>query len=192
MLDSMKQYWNRLVAFAAALMTLFAGFVIAPPGAGGKNLWFNYGRFLVALLAGLWLLPMHSWTSRQYAWRWWAAAAVLAVASGMAVVHYNQLLDRWTVVYFQDQRVVIGQNYTDDAQKWRADELQAGRPLDDLRLLKSYAGDAAAVWEDVLERQEKLSLWYLAVVLLLASAVITVAQAGYCANSRSKARRKAV
>ena len=74
MLDVIKQNWNRLTLFAVALMTLFSGFVMPPPASGGNDQWFAYGKFLVALLAGLWFIPMKSWSTRQWAWRWWAAA----------------------------------------------------------------------------------------------------------------------
>jgi hypothetical protein len=186
MLDLLKQHWNRLAGFAVSIVTLLSGFVAPPPGSGSGDLWFTYGKFLVALLSGIWLVPMQFWSGRQRAWYWWGAAVAISVASTGVFVHYNRLLDRWTVPYWRDRRAVVGSILSPDAQLFRAQQVQQGHPMDELRLLQSYGGNAASVWnpEEISYRQQRLTCWYLAAILLLASAVISVAQASYCLNMK--------
>src|SRR4051812_3511762 len=101
-LDALKENWNRFVLFAAAIGTLFSTFLILPPSGGGENVWYQYGAFLVAVLTGLWFVPMIRWSARKFAVRWWVAAAVCAVISTAAFLSYNNCLERWTVAYWRD------------------------------------------------------------------------------------------
>lgn len=181
-LEALKQNWNRFVLFAASLCTLFSTFVVLPPAGGGEKLWYRYGSFLVALLTGLWFLPVKNWCSRSAAWYWWAGAGAFAILSATAFISYNDRLERWTVPYWRDRRAVVGEHLTDDARVYRSSSQQY---LNDLQLLKSYAGNAEAVWrsDEIYARQQRLALLYLATLLALASAVVTVAQAAYCLNN---------
>jgi len=181
LLDALKENWNRFVLFAAAIGTLFSTFLILPPSGGGENVWYQYGAFLVAVLTGLWFVPMIRWSARKFAARWWIAAAVCAVISTAAFLSYNNCLERWTVAYWRDRRAVIGEHLTEDARVYRASTRE---PIDDLQLLKLYGGAATAVWraDEIETRQHNLALLYLLTLLALASTVVTVAQAAYCVN----------
>ncbi|MBV9503901.1 MAG: hypothetical protein JO323_02740 [Acidobacteriia bacterium] len=188
MSNLLKEHWNRLVGCAASLMTLFSGFVAAPPSSGAGDMWFAYGKFLVAVLAGLLLLPMRIWSAREHAWQWWAVALAMAVGSTAVFLHYNQLLDRWTVPYWRDRRAVVGSVLTPDAQHYLLQQTSQGQPMDDLRLLKSYGGNAASVWnsEEISQRENRLVSWYLTAILLLAGMVIAIAQASYCLGRKPR------
>ena len=164
-------------------MTQFSGFVATPPA--GQQ-WFNFGRFLVAVAVGLWVLPTERLKKRKDAAVWFGATALLAAAAIACVVHYSWLIERWTVPYFQNERAVIGATLTRDAAAYREGLQQAGQPSDDLTLLRKYGGDAGAVWEaeEIGRRSNRLTVWYLTALFILASVVVSLAQMIYCARRR--------
>lgn len=181
-LQTLRQNWNKLVVFATSIMTALSRFVVQPPAAGNKDIWFDYGTYMVAILAGLWLFPVRHWAAKRHAVQWWVVAACFAILSFAAFWGYNTRLQNWSVVYFRSDRIVIGSRLTAEATIVRDREIAAGRPADDWHLLRSFAGDVLAVYDrsDVENRQSTLELWYLASLLTLASSIITVSQAIYC------------
>ena len=181
-LKTLRENWNKLVLFATSIMTALSRFVVQPPSGGSKDIWSDYGTYLVAILAGLWLLPMRRWAAKRHALRWWIVAACFAIISFGTFRGYNGRLERWSVVYFGSDRIVIGSRLTTEAQRVRDSETAAGRPAGDLDLLRDFAGDVQAVYDqaDVDNRQSSLELWYLGSLLTLASSIITVSQAIYC------------
>lgn len=188
LLNRLKENWNQLSVFASALGTLFSTFLVGPPTGGAETAWYRFGTFLVALLTGLWLVPLSKWSAGRFVWRWWTAAGVCVVLSTAAFLWYSDRIDNWTVPYWRDRRVVIGEHLTPDALNYQ----KSSGETDPLRLLKSYAGDAAAVWDEkeIATRQRILLASYLAVLLLLASAVVTVSQAAYCATASSRKSKR--
>lgn len=191
MLDKLKQHWNGLALFAAALMTLFSGFVSSPPSGAGSQ-WFQYARFLVALLTGLWFLPLKHYAARRQAWAWWGMGLFFGVASTVFFFQYNARLEQWSVPYWKDRRATIGSTLTPDAVRFRTERASAGENLDDLALLKNYGGDSSSVWKEpeIVDRQHTLSAWYVLTLLTLASAVIAVSQAVYCAGSAHRPKKR--
>lgn len=178
------KYWNSFIHLATVLCTLFSGFLIAPPSAGSENPWFKFGKFAVAVCVGLWFVPERVWQSRRHMWRWWAVAVVFAAGAFGSVIYYTDLVDRWSVPYWRDQRVVIGETLIPKARK-DLESLQKDRPsATPLDLLRQSVGDPTQVWlaEEIKERQRILTLFFLLTMLLLGSTVVTVSQAAYCAS----------
>ena len=186
MLEMLKDRWNALIALATVLATGFAKFLIPPPTDTAQNAWFNYGIVLTAIAIGLWLVPMTLWNERRQVWRWWSLAGVFALVSVIAVTKYISLFDEWTVPYFGEERVIVGNHLTTDAERYRQKIIQQGLPADDLTLLRDYGGKSYAVWtrESVQTRAELLRDWYLGTLFVLASTVVTVAQASYCVSKQ--------
>jgi hypothetical protein len=180
---SFKNIWNRLVVAATALMTQFSGFVAIPPA--GEQ-WFNFGRFLVAVAIGLWTVPFVGFDKKRHQLPWFALTVALVVPATAGVLHYNSLLDRWSVEYFQQERIVVGGTMTDDARQYRDQLLKANQPTDDLTVLRKYGGNAAAVWlpGEIARRSESLTRWYLATLFMLASVVVCLAQTIFCSKRR--------
>jgi hypothetical protein len=191
MLDKLKQHWNRLALFGTALMTLFSGFVALPPSGSGDH-WFQYARFLVALLTGLWFLPLNHFAARRHAWAWWTLGVVFVVASTVFFFQYNARLVQWSVPYWKDRQATIGLTLTPDASRFKQERASAGEHLNDVALLKTYGGDSSAVWNEteIIDRQHRLSVWYVLTLLTLASAVIAVSQAVYCAGSVQRRKQR--
>jgi hypothetical protein len=111
-LTSLRQNWNKLALVATSIMTALSGFVIHPPSGGGKDIWFSYGRFLVAILVGLWLYPIQRWSAKQHAGAWWLMTVVFSVASFAIFWNYNSRLEAWSIEYFRSDRVVVGTQLT--------------------------------------------------------------------------------
>jgi hypothetical protein len=187
MLSAIKTHWNKLVVFATCVVALLGRFLIVPPYGLDERAWYKYGIFLVAVLTGLWLVPMNAWSQKKYRWSWWLAAGILAICSTVVFLHYNTLLEEWTVPYFRESKVIVGRQLTPDATAYTQLLMKQGEPIDDLRLLQKYAGDTAAVWQtsEIFRRERVITTWYLAALLLLASSVITVTQAIYTLSART-------
>jgi len=167
---------------------MVGGFLVAPPYGLDTEGWYKYGVFLVTILAGLWLVPIRAWSQKKFMWRWWMVATSLAVISTAALLYYTSLLDSWTVLYFRTDRVVIGKTLTSDARIYASAMRLRGEPVDDLRLLQEYGGNASSVWDpnEITGRQRLLTYWYLSSLLLLSSAAITVTEAVYSTTSGSE------
>jgi len=181
------RYWASFVAFGTALCTLFSGFVISVPTSGGENPWFEYGKVLIAVCIGLWFVPERTWNRRKHRWNWWFVAFILALGSSVCVFTYIDLVERWTVPYWRDQRVVIGKTLRGDTRNYLSTLSDGGASLNSLELLKQHAGDSTRVWstEEIELRQRELTLLYLLTLFMLSSAVVTTAQAAYCATRRN-------
>jgi hypothetical protein len=183
-MNALQRHWSSFVSFATALCALFSGFLIPVPSAGEENLWFKYGRFLVAVCIGLWFVPEQTWSHREHKWHWWCVALTFVLGSSTCVFHYTQQVDRWTIPYWRDRRVVIGQTLNKDMK----DYLQAhpGAHASPLDLLNSVVGNPYRVWDagEIESRQRKLELLYLLTMFLLSSTVVTVAQAACCSTRK--------
>ncbi|HZL57409.1 MAG TPA: hypothetical protein VFC21_10020 [Bryobacteraceae bacterium] len=178
------KYWNSFIHLATVLCTLFSGFLVAPPSGGSENPWFKFGKFAVAVCIGLWFVPERVWRQRKHTWRWWMVAVVFAVGSFGCFLYYTDLVDRWSVLYWRDRRVVIGETLTPMAQSDLAALQKDRASATALDLLRESAGDPTQVWEagEIEYRQRVLTLNFLLTMLLLASSVVTVSQAAYCAS----------
>jgi hypothetical protein len=178
------KYWNSFIHLATLLCTLFSGFLVAPPSAGAENPWFKFGKFAVAVCIGLWFVPERVWRLHRHMWKWWIVAIVFAGGAFASVVYYTDLVDRWSVPYWRDHRVVVGQTLTQKAQKDLESSTKDRSSVTPVELLRESAGDPTQVWlaEDIEARQRILTLFFLLTMLLLASTVVTVSQAAYCAS----------
>ena len=85
-------------------------------------------------------------------------------------------------------RAVIGETLTPDAAEYGEEFRRKGQPLSDRDILRHYGGDATLVWAsgELTQRTRVLTWWYLVTLLALASAVVTVCQAGFCATRRTR------
>jgi hypothetical protein len=183
-MNAIRKYWSTFVAFSAALMSLFSGFLVAVPETSGENPWYKYGKFLVAVCIGLWFVPEHTWNLRKHKWAWWTSAIVLVIFSSGFIVGYTKLVNSWSVLYFRDQRIIVGKTLTSAGEEDQQLLRISGRTPSDLELLQRVLGDAKRVWDpdEIESRQFKLTLVYLATLFLLSSSVVTVAQAAYCST----------
>src|ERR1700733_8750999 len=187
MLSLLEANWNKLIVFATSLVALLSPFVMAPPYGLEKALWYKFGIFFVALCTGLWLIPMKRWSFSRSQIGWWVSSVALTIASTGVFLNYTSLLDRWTLIFFNNHRIVIGQTLTEAGTREKNTLIHDGDQVDDLRLLRSADGDAYAIWlkDEILHRSRSLTVWYLGSLFLLSSAAINFSQAIYCASSRN-------
>lgn len=182
--------WNLLTGIATSLCTCIGGLLILPPldysSDYGRAAWSKFGVFAVTLLVGLWLIPIQLYSSRKSLKLWVAGAAFFVIAAVGAYFAYNTTLDRWAFPY-AGGLVVAGPNLSPQAAQTRRDWIRLGRTVTNADLLWQYGGNIADVWPDLDERNHRTYLLlelYLADLLLMASAIVTVAQASYCAAAK--------
>ena len=178
------RYWNSFVHVATALCTLFSGFLVEPPFPGPQDALFKFGRFAIAVCIGLWFVPERVWRQRKHRWKWWAVAILITTTAIGTFLYYTDLLDRCSVAYCRDRRVVVGQTLTSQGQK-DLETLQKDRPsATALDVLRGRHGDPTKVWlpEEIEFCQHHLTLFFLLTMFLLASSVVTVSQAAYCST----------
>ncbi len=185
-LDQITSRWNALVAIAVSIGACIGAFLLVPPVGQDGSAWSKFGVFAVALFIGLWLVPLQLYSSRKSV-KVWAAIAILMVGSSVAGYFlYTSTLDQWTFEYAPGQVVVAGANPAKWASDLREDARRKGNMVTDKDLLFQAGGNFADVWPDPGDREHRTQVLlelYLAELLLLASAVVTVAQATYCASS---------
>lgn len=165
-------------------MSLFSDFLVNVPLDGEANHWYKFGKFLVAVCIGLWLVPENTWNRKTHKWRWWTTACVFLVLSIAVVFKYADLVDKWSVAYYKDERLVIGKTLSPTGEGDRKKIVASGGVPYNLTLLQRALGDSKRVWvpEEVDQRQHVLTILYLVAVLVLASTVVTVAHAVYCST----------
>jgi hypothetical protein len=183
-MKTLRKYWSSLVAFATALMSLFSGFLVGVPSDGEANHWYKFGKFLVAVCIGLWLVPVNTWNRKTHKWHWWTTALGFLIFSIAAVLKYADLVDKWSLPYYKDERVVIGKTLSSTGEEDRKKIVARGGVPYNLTLLQRTLGDPKRVWvpEEVDQRQHLLTILYLVALLVLASTVVTVAHAAYCST----------
>jgi hypothetical protein len=185
-LDQITSRWNALIAIAASIGACIGAFLLVPPVGEGGSAWSKFGVFAVALFIGLWLIPLQLYSSRKSVKVWSAIAILLVVSSVVGYFLYSSKLNEWTFEYAPGQVVVAGANRAKWALDFCEDGRRRGKTVTDKDLLFQAGGNFADVWPDPGDREHRTQVLlelYLAELLLLASAVVTVAQATYCASS---------
>jgi hypothetical protein len=188
-ISDFQQRWNVLLALATAVCTVISGFLVIPQIGAETVSWTRFGIVAVALLVGLWMVPMQLYASRRFLRYWVIASVFFFAASGATYYAYSNAIDKWTFPYPVDQkktRVVAGITLSPRSQKRRDDAARNKLVLTDQDLLVIADGRMVDVWPCDKERTHRLNAligMYLLELLLLPSAMVTVVQASFCATS---------
>jgi uncharacterized membrane protein HdeD (DUF308 family) len=177
--------WGALVQAGVAIVATIGTFALAPPALQGSgDPYLGFGRFLVAILAGIAFILARK-RSRKKDSQFWVIATVasLAIASAGFVI-YQVEAERRTcpcLVNGKVHQVVMGTVLT----TW-AEQLQKEEPSTCCQLLASFGHKEADVWTaDSLARARRtLGLLYLMVVAGSAMAIMSVTQAVDCASRK--------
>lgn len=186
-LSDLQDKWKALLAFAAAICTLLAGFLVLPQIGLDPVAWSRFGIVMVALLVGLWLVPMQLYGTREFLRYWGVAAVVCFVASVGIYVAYSSAIEHWTFAYPTDDsksRVVTGKTLSDKARAQADATTGKGKDINPQALYARADGEAQDVWPSEEERSARLNGiigMYLLELFLLPSAMVTVVQASACA-----------
>jgi hypothetical protein len=182
-IDRLTKQWNVLVVFATSICTCIAGFLVLPPLGFDEQTYVKFGVFAVTLILGLWLIPVRIASRRNALRRWGWLGVVLVAASICAFLAYNGVLDAWTFEY-AGTREVAGSRLSSAAETTKVNLENQGRVATNHDLLWEFGGDLSMVWPDIRERTRRTDIllnFYLAQLLLFASAIVCVVQASYCA-----------
>ena len=188
-ISEFQQRWNVLLALATAVCTVISGFLVLPQIGADTVSWTKFGIVAVALLVGLWTVPMQLYASRRLLRYWVITSIFFFAASGATYYAYSNAIDKWTFAFPVDQsttRVVAGIALSSRAQTLRDNATRNKRPVPtDQDLLENADGKMVDVWPCDKERTHRLNAligMYLLELLLLPSTMVTVAQASFCAT----------
>jgi hypothetical protein len=176
--SAIRKNWTILAQIAAGVTTVVATIVAPPPTAVGTLGIRPFASFVVAILAGIFLLVLRRFRKQEHALLWPALAAILLVLTVVDYFWYVNLIDTrtetWhehTIVCGTELRPVIQNKYGSIIRKSRVREL-----LDDA------AGDPQLIWTDQSIRSSKdiLCVSYLVIVPLIGGCIMAASQIAMC------------
>lgn len=186
---TIRKDWTILAQVGAGVTTVVATIVAPPPTPVGTEGIRPFAGFVVAILAGIFLLVLRRFASRAHA-HWWAAfAAVLLVLTVIDYFWYTNLVaDRtqtWngrTIVCGTELRPQIRQAYGASITKSRVREL-----------LEDAAGEPGLIWTDQSLRWSKdiLCISYLVMVPLIGGCIMATSQIAMCIAPKHSPRKRA-
>jgi hypothetical protein len=176
--SAIRKNWTILTQIAAGVMTVVATIVAPPPTPVGTLGIRPFASFVVAILAGIFLLILRQFKKQEHALLWAALAAILLVATVADYFWYFNLIDTrtemWrgrTIICGTELRPAIRNNYGSTIRKSRVREL-----LDDA------TGDPQLIWTDQSIRSSKdiLCISYLVIVPLIGGCIMAASQIAMC------------
>jgi hypothetical protein len=185
-LDQVVSRWNLSLTFAVAVCTCIGGFLKLPPLlAQDAAAWSHFGVFAVALLAGLWFVPLQLYANRSYVRTWFISAIAFSILGIAGYFMYTSVADLWTFEYTPGMYVVAGAQLTPSALAAKQKLQQRGETVTNKAILWEEGGSIVNTWPDTDTRNHRIYVLlglYLAELLFFATAIITVIQASYCAS----------
>jgi hypothetical protein len=176
--SAIRKNWTILTQIAAGLTTVVATIVAPPPTPVGTLGIRPFASFVVAILAGIFLLVLRRFKKQKHALLWATLAATLLVVTVVDYFWYFNLIDTrtetwhgYTIVCGTELRPAIQKKYGSIIRKKRVREL-----LDDA------AGDPQLIWTDQSIRSSKdvLCVSYLVIVPLIGGCIMAASQIAMC------------
>ena len=176
--SAIQRNWTTLTQIAALVLTVVATIVTPPPTPIGTPGIRPFASFVVAILAGIFLLVLRRFRKQEHALLWAALAAILLVVTVVDYFWYFNLIDTrtetwhgYTIVCGTELRPAIQKKYGSIIRKSRVREL-----LDDA------TGDPQLVWTDQSIRSSKdvLCVSYLVIVPLIGGCIMAASQIAMC------------
>jgi lysylphosphatidylglycerol synthetase-like protein (DUF2156 family) len=173
-----RRNWAALSQIAAGVMVVVATIVAPPPTPAGTLGIRPFASFVVAVLAGIFLLILRRQKKQEHAFLWAAIAAILLVATVVDYFWYFNLIDTRTeawhghiIVCGTEPRLEIRQKYGPGIRKNLVNQL-----------LADAAGDPQLIWTDRSIRSSKdlLSISYLLIVPLIGGCIMAASQMATC------------
>jgi hypothetical protein len=176
----MKKHWRILVGIATWILTVVGTFLVAPAYAS-TGAWENFGRFVVAILAGLVILGFKAAGQREHAWIWISLCVVTFLLGGWAWISYTKNVDALTVPY-GGSRLVIGTHKDAGAARY-----QVENGFTDQQLVMEYAGATSRIWPEaeINANRFRFCLLYLASLAAFSVAMMTLVKTLECVAGKS-------
>jgi hypothetical protein len=128
--SAIRKNWTILTQIAAGLTTVVATIVAPPPTPVGTLGIRPFASFVVAILAGIFLLVLRRFRKQEHALLWAALAAILLVVTVVDYFWYFNLIDTrtetwhgYTIVCGTELRPAIQKKYGSIIRKSRVREL---------------------------------------------------------------------
>jgi hypothetical protein len=176
--SAIRQNWKILTQIAVGVMAVVATIVAPPPTPVGTLGVRAFASFVVAILAGIFLLVLRRFRKKEHALLWAALAAIFLAVTVVDYFWYFNLIDTRTETWHEHSivcgtvlRPVIKNKYGSVIRKSRVREL-----LDDA------AGDPELIWTDQSIRSSKdiLCVSYLVIVPLIGACIMAASQIAMC------------
>jgi hypothetical protein len=165
-----------------------ATIVAPPPTPVGTQGIRPFASFVVAILAGIFLLVLRRFGSRAHA-PWWAAfAAILLVLTVADYFWYTNLVDIRTVTR-NGTTIVCGTELRPEIQKAYGASISKSHIRE---LLEDAAGEPGLIWTDQSLRWSKdiLAISYLVMVPLIGGCIMATSQIAVCLAPRGAGERE--
>ena len=175
---TIRQNWTILAQAAAGVTTVVATIVAPPPTPAGTQGIRPFASFVVAILAGIFLLVLRRFGRRAHA-PWWAAlAAILLVLTVVDYFWYTNLLDIRTVT-LNGRTIVCGTELRPEIRRAYGATISKSHVKE---LLEDAAGEPGLIWTDQSLRWSKdiLSIAYLVMVPLIGGCIMATSQIAVC------------
>ena len=187
--SAIRKNWTTLAQVAAGVMTVVATIAAPPPTLVGTQGIRPFASFVVAILAGIFLLVLRRFRSPAHA-PWWAAfAAILLVLTVVDYFWYTNLIDIRTVTW-HERTIVCGTELRPEIQKAYGSTIPKSRVKE---LLDDAAGDPQLIWTDQSLRSSKdlLCISYLVMVPLIGGCIIATSQIAMCGSPKHSPKKAA-
>jgi len=168
-------------------MTVVATIVAPPPTAVGTLGIRAFASFVVAILAGIFLLALRRFRKQEHALLWTALAATLLLATVVDYFWYFNLIDTRTEIW-HERTIVCGTELRPEIQNKYGSTIRKSRVR---QLLDDATGNPQLIWTDqsIHSSKDLLSISYLVMVPLIGGCIMAASQIAMCrARPRSPAK----
>lgn len=176
----MQRHWRVLVGIASWILTVVGTFLV-PPSYASAGAWETFGRFVVAILAGLLIIGFTVGGKRKHAWIWFSICVVTLATGGWAWISYTNCIDTSTLPY-GGSRIVIGEHKNADAERY-----QRENGFTQEQLIMEYAGATERIWpvKEINAHRFRLCVLYLASLAAFSISMMTLVKALECITQKS-------
>jgi hypothetical protein len=178
-----RKQWASLFSAAVWLCSVVATFLV--PASFLEEQWINLTRYVVAIVAGLFLILALILKDRRYL-KLWVGLTIVFLVTGVAAYFINDtLIARWSVIYprYTSSRVLIGKTYTDFARSVRDRFFRENKRYpDDEQIVWQNLGKTEDLWPraEIEARHRWAAILYIANVVLPAVCIISIIRASNC------------
>jgi lysylphosphatidylglycerol synthetase-like protein (DUF2156 family) len=176
--SAIRKNWTILTQIGAGVMTVVATVVAPPPTPSGTLGIRPFATFVVAILAGIFLLVLRRFRKQAHA-LWWAGfTAILLAVTVVDYFWYFNLLDTRTETW-HERTIVCGTELRPEIQNKYGSTIRKSRVRE---LLDDAAGDPQLIWTDQSIRWSKdiLAISYLVIVPLIGGCIMAASQIAMC------------
>jgi hypothetical protein len=176
--SAIRKHWTILTQIAAGVMTVVAT-IVAPPSTPVGTLGIRpFASFVVAILAGIFLLVLRRFQKQEHALLWAALAAILLAATVVDYFWYFNLIDTRTEIW-HGRTIVCGTELRPEIQNKYGPTIRKSLFRE---LLDDATGDPQLIWTDQSIRSSKdiLCVSYLVIVPLIGGCIMAASQIAMC------------